>query len=119
MLRAVSRCTQVGHLHKPSRDLLRSHLRCWTYTYPDCAKQGCRSDTWDVYVDADGRLQEFVYHRGEKHRTVIAPWTDYKKAGPLLFSLDHQGKDGDKPLHVFFSNVSVKVRGSENWVDAQ
>ena len=76
-------------------------------------------DTWDVYVDAEGRLQEFVYHRGEKPRTVIAPWTDYKKAGPLLFSLDHQGKDGDKPLHVFFSNVSVKMTGSENWVGAQ
>jgi hypothetical protein len=76
-------------------------------------------DTWDVYVDADGRLQEFVYHRGEKPRTVIAPWTDYKKAGPLLFSLDHQGKDGDKPPHVFFSNVSVRMTGSESWVDAQ
>jgi hypothetical protein len=76
-------------------------------------------DTWDVYVDADGRLQEFVYHRGEKPRTVIAPWTDYKRAGPLLFSLDHQGKDGDKPLHVFFSNVSVRMTGSESWVDAQ
>jgi len=50
---------------------------------------------------------------------VIAPWTNYKKAGPLLFSLDHQGKDGDKPLHVFFSNVSVRMTGSESWVDAQ
>ena len=78
-------------------------------------------DTWDVYVGADGRVQEFVYHRGgpKKPSTVIAPWTDYKKAGPLLFSLDHQGKADDNPLHVFFSKVAVKVAGSDKWVDAQ
>ena len=76
-------------------------------------------DTWDLYVGADGLLHEFVFHRGEKPRTVIAPWTDYKKAGPLLFSLDHQGKGDDKPLHVFFSNVAVKLTGSQNWIDAR
>jgi hypothetical protein len=78
-------------------------------------------DTWDVYVAPDGHVQEFVYHRGgpRKPSTVIAPWTDYKKAGPLLFSLDHQGKADDNPLHVFFSNVAVKVTGSENWINAQ
>jgi hypothetical protein len=50
---------------------------------------------------------------------VIAPWTDYKKAGPLLFSLDHQSKADDVPVHIFFSNVAVKVTGSENWINAQ
>ena len=76
-------------------------------------------DIWDIYVAADGRVQEFVYHGGpNKPRTVIAPWTDYKKAGPLLFSLDHQSKADDKPVHIFFSNVSVKVAGSQNWIDA-
>lgn len=76
-------------------------------------------DTWDLYVGADGRLQEFVFHRGEKPRTVIAPWTDYKKAGPLLLSLDHHGKADDNPVHIFFSNVAVKLTGSQNWIDAQ
>jgi len=78
-------------------------------------------DTWDVYVGADGRAQEFVYHRGgpKKPSVVIAPWTDYKKAGPLLFSLDHQSKADDAPVHIFFSNVAVKVTGSENWINAQ
>jgi hypothetical protein len=68
-------------------------------------------DTWDVYVGTDGRVQEFVYHRGgpKKPSTVIAPWTDYKKAGPLLFSLDHQSKADDAPVHIFFSNVAVKM----------
>jgi hypothetical protein len=78
-------------------------------------------DTWDVYVGADGRVQAFVYHRGgpRKPSTVIAPWTEYKKAGPLLFSLDHQGKADDNPIHIFFSNVAVKLTGSENWISAQ
>ena len=78
-------------------------------------------DTWDVYVGADGRVQEFVWHRGgpKKPSVVIAPWTDYKKAGPLLFSLDHQSKADDTPVHIFFSNVAVKLTGSENWITAQ
>jgi hypothetical protein len=77
-------------------------------------------DTWDIYVGADGRVQEFVYHAGPaKPRTVIAPWTDYKTAGPLLFSLDHQSKAGDAPVHIFFSNVAVRVTGSDNWINAQ
>ena len=47
------------------------------------------------------------------------PWTDYKKAGPLLFSLDHQSKADDTPVHFFFSDVAVKLTGSENWINAQ
>jgi len=78
-------------------------------------------DTWDIYVGADDRVQEFVYHRGgpKKPSVVIAPWTDYKKAGPLLFSLDHQSMADDAPVHIFFSNVAVKMTGSENWINAQ
>ena len=37
-------------------------------------------DTWDIYVGADDRVQEFVYHRGgpKKPSVVVAPWADYK-----------------------------------------
>jgi hypothetical protein len=78
-------------------------------------------DTWDIYVGSDGHIQEFVYHRGRptKLGVVIAAWTDYKKAGPLLFSLDHRSKVGNRPVHIFFSNVAVKVTGSENWINAK
>ena len=50
---------------------------------------------------------------------VIATWADYKKAGPLLFSLDHRGTADGKPLRVFFSNVAVKLAGWNSWIDAQ
>jgi hypothetical protein len=78
-------------------------------------------DTWDLYVGTDGRIQEMVYHRGgpAKPSFVIASWVDYKKAGPLLFSLDHHGTADGQPLHIFFSNVAVQLAGSNTWMEAQ
>jgi hypothetical protein len=78
-------------------------------------------DTWELYVGVDKRVEEMVYHRGgpKKPRLVIVTWEGYKKAGPLLFSTDHRGTADGKPVHVYFSNVSVKVTGSENWINAQ
>jgi hypothetical protein len=78
-------------------------------------------DTWELYVGSDNRVEELVYHRGgpKKPSLVIASWEGYKKAGPLLISTDHRGTADGKPLRVFFSNVSVKLVGSETWLDAQ
>ena len=78
-------------------------------------------DTWELYVGPDDRVQEMVFRRGgpAKPGVVIATWADHKKAGPLLFSLDHRGTADGKPLRVFFSNVAVKMTGSNHWMDAQ
>ena len=78
-------------------------------------------DTWDLYVGADQRIQEIVYHRGgtKPPKLVIATWADHKKAGPLLVATDHRGTFDGKPLRVSISDVSVKVTGSENWINAQ
>jgi hypothetical protein len=78
-------------------------------------------DTWELYVGSDNRVEEFVYHRGgpKKPSVVITTWAGYKKAGPLLFSTDHRGTADGKPVRVFFSDVSVKVTGSDTWVKAQ
>jgi hypothetical protein len=78
-------------------------------------------DTWELFVGTDGRIREMEFHHGgsAKPRVVIATWADHKKAGPLLFSLDHRGKADGKPLRLFFSNVAVKLAGSSTWVDAQ
>lgn len=78
-------------------------------------------DTWDLYVGADSRVQEMVYHRGgtAKPALVIVKWTDHKKAGPLLVALDHRGTADGKPVSVTFSNVAVKLAGSDSWVEAQ
>jgi hypothetical protein len=78
-------------------------------------------DTWDLYIGSDNRIEEMVYHRGgpKKPRLVTVRWEGYKKAGPLLFSTDHRGTADGKAARVFFSNVAVKLVGSDTWMNAQ
>jgi hypothetical protein len=78
-------------------------------------------DTWELYIGPDNRVEEFAYHRGGtmKPSVVLATWTGYQKAGPLLISTEHAGTAGGDPLRIFFSNVSVKLIGANNWVNAQ
>jgi hypothetical protein len=78
-------------------------------------------DTWELYVGPDNRVQEFIYHRGGsvKPSVVMTTWEGYKKAGPLVISTEHHGKADGKPAHIFFSDVAVKLAGSDTWVDAK
>ena len=78
-------------------------------------------DTWELYVGKDNRVQQFVYHRGgpKKPSLVTATWAGYKKAGPLLVSTEHRGTADGKPLHIFLSDVSVKLTGSDTWMKAE
>jgi hypothetical protein len=78
-------------------------------------------DTWELYVGKDNRVEYLVFHHGgdKKPAVVTATWTGYKKAGPLLISTEHRGTADGKPLHLWFSNVSVKLAGSDSWVDAK
>jgi hypothetical protein len=78
-------------------------------------------DTWELYIGSDGRAAAFVYHRGGpmKPSVVMASWAGYKKAGPLLISTDRRGTADDKPLRIFFTDVSVKLAGSDKWMNAQ
>jgi hypothetical protein len=78
-------------------------------------------DTWELYLAPDNRVQEFIYRRGgsKKPSVVIATWAGYKKVGPLLISTDHHGTADGKPLRIFFSDVSVKLTGSDTWTNAQ
>ncbi len=89
--------------------------------YPPEAGGYTPGDTWELYVGADNRVEEFVFHRGgpKKPSVVVATWEAYKKAGPLLVSMEHHGTADGKPLRVWFSDVSVKVTGSDNWLNAQ
>lgn len=89
--------------------------------YPAEAGGFTPGDTWDLYVGKDNRIQALVYHRGgaTKPSLVTASWTGYKKAGPVLISTEHRGTADGKPLHIFLSDVAVKVTGSDKWIDAQ
>jgi len=88
-------------------------------------------DTWELFVGADNRIQEWVYHHGGSAKpSGIWTWVEYKKAGPLVVSLDHQGTifalpgaakplPAGKPQRIFFSDVSVKLAGSDTWLNAK
>jgi hypothetical protein len=92
-----------------------------TVKYPVEAGGDTPGDTWELYVGKDNRVEQFVYRRGgpKKPSVVIATWAGYKKAGPLLISTEHRGTADGKPLHLFFSDVAVKLTGSDAWMKAQ
>ena len=89
--------------------------------YPAEAGGYTPGDTWELYVGPDNRVKEMVYRRGgpKAPQLVIASWAGNKKAGPLLVSTEHRGTADGKPLHIFLTDVAVKVTGSDTWVKAQ
>jgi hypothetical protein len=89
--------------------------------YPSEAGGYTPGDTWNLYIGKDNRIEVLEFHHGgnAKPSLVIAPWTGYRKAGPLLFSTEHRGTADGKPLHIFLSNVAVKVTGSDTWMNAK
>src|SRR5579864_139924 len=78
-------------------------------------------DTWDLYLGPDNRVKQMAFHHGgsTKPSVVLATWAGYKQAGPLLISTDHRGTADGKPLSITFTDVSVKLTGSDAWVNAQ
>jgi hypothetical protein len=78
-------------------------------------------DTWELYVGNDNRIDYWVYHRGgaKKPSLLFATWGGQKKAGPLLLSTDRRGYGDGKPIRIWFTDVAVKVTGSEAWMNAQ
>src|SRR5215468_10905559 len=85
--------------------------------YPAEAGGYTPGDTWELFIGPDKRVREFIYRRGgaTKPSIVIASWTDYKKAGPLLVATDHRGTADGKPFRLVFSDVAVKLTGSDAW----
>jgi len=92
-----------------------------TVKYPAEVGGYTPGDTWELYVGKNNRVEQFVYHRGgpQKPSVVKATWAGYKKAGPLLISTEHRGTADGNPLHLFITDVSVKLAGSDTWMKAQ
>src|SRR5215475_7298400 len=76
-------------------------------------------DTWEMYVGPDNRIQQMTWRLGPGAKNIVslvnAKWLNYKKAGPLLVALDHRGTGDGKPLRIFFTDVAVKLAGSDTW----
>jgi len=75
-------------------------------------------DVYELFIDPDNRLIQWIYRKGGSvEPTLSATWQDYRKAGPLTLALDHQGPNAD--FRVRFSDVAVKLKGSDRWNEAQ
>jgi hypothetical protein len=111
----------VQELGMQKLPLEKGSAKLVTVKYPDHGYTP--GDSWDLYVGSDNRIEEMVYHRGSPKSpvpgVVTVSWAAYKKAGPLLFSTEHRGTADGKPVHLFFSNVAVKLVGSDTWINAQ
>jgi hypothetical protein len=78
-------------------------------------------DTWTLFVETDNRVKEMSFHHGgnAKPSVVNATWAGYKQAGPMLFSTEHHGTADGTPLTLTFTDVAVKLAGSDTWVNAK
>ena len=75
-------------------------------------------DVYELFIGPDNRLIQWIYRKGGSiEPTRVATWQDYRKAGPLTLALDHRGPNAD--FRVRFSDVAVKLKGSDDWNAAQ
>jgi hypothetical protein len=68
-------------------------------------------------------VKQLTWHLGPGAHSIVSvvnsKWLDYKKAGPIVVSLDHRGTGDGKPLRIFFTDVAVKLAGSDTWMKVQ
>jgi hypothetical protein len=90
-------------------------------SYPAEAGGYTPGDTWTLFVGPDKRVKEFIYHRGGSMKPTLltTTWAGNKMAGPLLVSTDHRGTADGKQARIFFTDVAVKLTGSNDWVEAK
>jgi hypothetical protein len=88
---------------------------CVVVTYPAEAGGETPGDVYELYLDQKVRLVQWVYRReGSKTPTRIATWDDHRKLGQLVFSMNHQGENGN--FQVWFTHVGVKLTGVDGWI---
>ena len=103
----------IGRQRLPMGD---GRVRCVVVTYP--ATGGYTpGDVYDLYLDDQYRLTQWVYRRGGSEKpTRISTWDDHRKVGPLTMSLNHQGEDQN--FRVWFTNVGIKMVDADRWLFA-
>lgn len=70
------------------------------YTQPAGYTPG---DAFELYVDPDGLVKEWVYHKGGKKRGLKWTWEKNESFSGILFSQEHHGL-----AHIYFTDISVR-----------
>jgi hypothetical protein len=95
----------------------RGKVRKVVVTYPKTGGGYTPGDMYDLFVGADNRVVAWNFHPGGAEKpTLTVTWADYKMAGPILISEDHRGTLQDKPFHLSFTDVAVKLAGAGDFV---
>jgi hypothetical protein len=98
----------------------KGKVRKVTVTYPKTGGGYTPGDMYDLFIGADNRLVAWNFHRGGVEKpTLTVTWADYKMAGPIPISEDHRGTLNEKPFHLFFTDVAVKLAGASDFVPAK
>jgi len=98
----------------------KDKVRKVTVTYPKTGGGYTPGDMYDLFVGHDNKLVAWNFHRGGVEKpTLTVTWADYKMAGPVLIAEDHRGTLEGKPFRLFFSDVAVKLAGSNDFVPAK
>ncbi len=62
-------------------------------------------DAYDLYVDGDYRLQEWVFRKGgQAEPTMVMDWSDYATKGGLVVPGNHRGAG---PVRIYHPEVAV------------
>jgi hypothetical protein len=111
---AMDTRTRIEDLGRQKLPMGEGEAACVVVTYP--AEGGYTpGDVYELYLDANFRLMQWIYRRGGSETpTRIATWEDHRRLGPMVFSLNHQGDDGN--FRVWFTQVGVKLAGVDGWI---
>jgi len=106
--------TMVEYVDRKKLPMGEGEAACAVVTYP--ADGGYTpGDVYELYLDENFRVIQWVYRRGGSETpTSIATWEDHRYLGPMVFSLNHQGEDGN--LRIWFTQVGVKMAGVNGWL---
>ena len=111
------RQTTVADVGRQPMPIGGQSARSVVVTYPPSGGY-TPGDVYELFIGPDNRLIQWIYRKGGSvEPTLFATWQDYRKVGPLTLALDHRGPNTD--FRVRFSDVAVKLKGSDRWNEAQ
>ena len=72
-------------------------------------------DAFDLFIDKSNHVKQWAYRRGNASiPTRTNRWEENRRVGPLLVSLDRPGSDST--FRVWFTDVAVQLKGSNEWL---
>ncbi len=72
-------------------------------------------DVYELFIGGNGRILEWIYRRaGSAEPTRMTRWGEYRQVGPLTLALRHP--DIQPGFKVWFTDVAVRLIGSEEWI---